>query len=228
METVANSFKHPVALKERPHCSVYGLWVVPKVECGPNSYRVPVLHHSEFNYTALGELLGALFFQSARVQLRLPNDVIDVATFDERLSDLNSRGEAFTSQDMFLAFGKNLMRSAKTHNEGIIDIRKSKTWQGLKSKAGQAEFVYPPQVIPICILSNRAEDANWWYLHSLSTLGSPPLEMVNLARAFSGKPPVTKSNQGVLPAPVLRRLTEMFKVPFEPKAFLLPMALRAR
>lgn len=222
--TSRNSFRNHIALKEKPHCRVYGLFLAPTIECGPNGYRAPLIHHSEFDYPAFGELLGGLFWQGAPVQLRLPNDVIDVATFDNRMHALKSRGVTFDSNDAFVDFGKSLMREAKAHNDGIIDIRKSQTWLGLKSKAALLEQVYPPQVVPLCVLSNRVSDLNMWYLHALDALGATPLSLVNLAGAFSGKSEEKKPNQGVLPARVVGHLTEMFKVPFEARAMIVPIA----
>lgn len=222
--TSRNSFTNHIALKEKPHRRVYGLFLAPTIECGPNGYRAPLIHHSEFDYPALGELLGDLFWQGAPVQLRLPNDVIDVSTFDNRVLALKSRGVTFDSNDAFVDFGKSLMREAKAHNEGVIDIRKSRTWLGLKSKAALLEQVYPPQVVPLCVLSNRVSDLDLWYLHALEALDATPLPLVNLARAFSGKPEQTTPNQGMLPARVSERLSELFKVPFEPRAMIVPIA----
>ena len=223
-----NSFSNFVALKVRPYCRVYGLWLAPKIECWPKGYNVPVIRHSEFNYEALGELLGGLFWQSAPVQLRLPNDAIDVATFDARVSAMNATGGMNNSSNIFVEFGKIVMRGAKAHDDGVIDIRKSKSWCSLKIKSAQVGLVYPPQIVPLCVLSDRAEDTNWWYLHALEAINNPPLPLANLARVFSGKPPVTKANQGVLPTRVLQRLAEMFEVPFEPRAMLVEMASHAR
>lgn len=226
--TNRNSFTNLVSLNERPFCRVYGLWLCPTIGVGATGgYDVANLNHSEFNYRALGEMLGDLFWQASKVQLRLPNDSIDIATFDARLAAMNASNGEINSSNVFSEFGNLVMRNANTHDHGVIDIRKSKSWVGKKSKAAQADRVYPPQIIPLCVLSNRAEDTNWWYLHALEAINNAPLPLTNLARAFSGKPPVTKLNQGVLPKAVLERLGEMFEVVFEPKAMLVEMASHA-
>lgn len=223
-----NSFSNLVSLKEKPYRRVYGLWLAPTIESGPKGYMVPTIQHIDFDYKALGALLGELFWQSANVQLRLPNDSIDVATFDERVSSMNASDGLINSKNIFAEFGKSVMRDAAKHVDGVIDIRKSNSWSSLKSKAGRVDLVLPPQVLAMCVLSDRAEDVDWWYLHALESIGNTPLPMRNLAKAFSKQPPVTQSNQGVLPAHVSTRLAEMFQVPFEPRAMLVEMASHAK
>ena len=219
-----NSFANVISLKDKPFTRVYGLWVCPIIGVGANGgYEVVKVNHNAFNYRSLAELMGELFGQTTKVQLRLPNDSIDVATFDERLAAMNASDGEINSSNVFSEFGKLVIRNASAHDDGVIDIRKSKAWCSLKSKAAQVCNVYPPQILPLCILSDRAEDIDWWYVHALSAIDNAPLPLANLARAFSGKPPVAKSNQGVLPTHVLERLGAMFKCAFEPKAMLIEM-----
>lgn len=208
---------------------MYGLLLSPIIGVGATGgYDVPNLNHSVFNYHALGELMGDLFWQAATVQLRLPNDSIDIATFDKRFAEMNASNGAINSNNVFSEFGNIVMRNANSHENGIIDIRKSKSWVSKKSKAAQIDNVYPPQIIPFCVLSDHAEDTNWWFMHALEAINDVPLQWINLAGAFSGKPPVTKANQGVLPTNILSRLNEMFEIEFEPKATLIKMASHAR
>jgi hypothetical protein len=225
MSQSKNSFTNLVELKEKPFCRVYGLWLCPIIRNGSaGGYGVANINHQSFNYSALGELIGDLFWQSAKVQLRLPNDSIDIATFDNRVAEMNSSNGVINSNNLFSDLGKLVMRNANNHENGVIDLRKSKSWLSKKSQFANVDKVYPPMIIPICVLSDRAEDTYWWYMHSLETINNAPLPLVNMARAFAGKPAVNKTNQGVLPTIFLEKLGKMFEVAFEPKAMLVEMA----
>lgn len=205
-----------------PFRTVWHLWIAPdftRVESG--ELPPPYWNQACFEFMHLQSLLSDYFVHEG-VNLRVPNDTIDLITFEGRRDD-----DALDSRFQDLA--KRLRLEARKQSELVIDV--GKVWKN-RLKMADRRVVPPPMILPMVIETEDYEQMLHLRLDLMIRLGI--IKEHPMARFFSAPEAegsnhslddqkIQKDNEqqiGELPEFLRKAFADMFGIPYKSRVLL--------
>jgi hypothetical protein len=205
-----------------PFRTVWHLWIEPdfsRIESG--ELPPPYVNQIRFDFTRLQSLLSDYFVHEG-VGLRVPNDTIDILTFQGRM---DVEGLDIRFQDL----AKRLRLEARKQTGPVIDV--GKIWASRLS-APDRRVVPPPMVLPMVVETSDYEEMIHLRFNLLMRLGiikEHPMDAFISAAMGEGADHLANdqkvqdeadSQTGELPEFLREAFGDMFGVAYHPKVML--------
>lgn len=209
-------------MARQPFRTVWHLWIEPdltSVESG--ELPPPYVNQARFDFTHLQSLLSDYFVHEG-VSLRVPNDTIDILTFQGRM-------KVEASDVRFQDLAKRLRLEARKQSEPVIDV--GKVWAN-RLTTSDRRVVPPPMVLPMVVETADYEQMIHLRFNLLMRLGIiKEHPMQPFISAAMGEAPnhlqddqktqnEDESQTGKLPEFMRKAFRDMFGIPYQSKVML--------